>query len=433
MLSVPSTPIETTFKAGSSFFSPPRVLRSPLSPKTPSSGSHSPKSAPPTPGIKITPPVLAKSRRKSSVGSYFVRSRSGKSSAEQTPGSPIPTPLSTHWEDITAEGRSPNHVRDISEPMSPLSGPARRARPRMTRLNEAANLLKPVAKASDELMLEKAKSSDDLIANQSQSGAEQVYNSTYRSADGKEYNKAALTGPNSVNFLPSEMKRVDTPPPMKKKAGGFIGQFFDTRSIPSSLNTESESAEGAAGKRRKPLLPRASLQTLGSKLSLSKLSRAKSSRRLKDEHAIPESPDEDPLRVTNFQQTPYSQRYGDARRAKMSLAQSYLEESLRDDAVDGDESHMAAFEFNVPDHLPNSPLCPLNEKHKSGGKALCPIHRRKKAPVAATYARGRSSRNAEGERRRGEARRVSPRIVFESSQRDGSSSKIWVNELQAWM
>lgn len=35
-----------------------------------------------------------------------------------------------------------------------------------------------------------------------------------------------------------------------------------------------------------------------------------------------------------------------------------------------------AFDLNVPDHLPNSPLCPKNPKHRSGGKGICVYHGR---------------------------------------------------------
>ncbi|WDK11573.1 hypothetical protein CGRA01v4_02852 [Colletotrichum graminicola] len=36
------------------------------------------------------------------------------------------------------------------------------------------------------------------------------------------------------------------------------------------------------------------------------------------------------------------------------------------------------FEFDVPEHLPNSPMCPANPKHTSGGKGLCIYHGRRK-------------------------------------------------------
>ena len=37
------------------------------------------------------------------------------------------------------------------------------------------------------------------------------------------------------------------------------------------------------------------------------------------------------------------------------------------------------FEFDVPEHLPNSPLCPANKQHSGGGKGLCVYHGRSRA------------------------------------------------------
>jgi hypothetical protein len=37
------------------------------------------------------------------------------------------------------------------------------------------------------------------------------------------------------------------------------------------------------------------------------------------------------------------------------------------------------FELNLPEHLPNSPLCPKNPLHKSGGTGVCPFHGRRKS------------------------------------------------------
>jgi hypothetical protein len=35
------------------------------------------------------------------------------------------------------------------------------------------------------------------------------------------------------------------------------------------------------------------------------------------------------------------------------------------------------FELDVPEHLPSSPLCPMNPKHQSGGAGICVYHERK--------------------------------------------------------
>ncbi|XWW93949.1 hypothetical protein V2A60_001888 [Cordyceps javanica] len=45
----------------------------------------------------------------------------------------------------------------------------------------------------------------------------------------------------------------------------------------------------------------------------------------------------------------------------------------------GDTSAVTKFEFDVPEHLPNSPMCPANERHKSGGTGLCVYHGRRRA------------------------------------------------------
>ncbi|ETS82615.1 hypothetical protein PFICI_04491 [Pestalotiopsis fici W106-1] len=36
------------------------------------------------------------------------------------------------------------------------------------------------------------------------------------------------------------------------------------------------------------------------------------------------------------------------------------------------------FEFDMPEHLPTSPMCPANKKHKSGGTGVCVYHGRRK-------------------------------------------------------
>lgn len=36
------------------------------------------------------------------------------------------------------------------------------------------------------------------------------------------------------------------------------------------------------------------------------------------------------------------------------------------------------FTFDVPEHLPSSPLCPANSRHESGGTGLCVYHGRRR-------------------------------------------------------
>ncbi|KAF4970780.1 hypothetical protein FSARC_2250 [Fusarium sarcochroum] len=42
------------------------------------------------------------------------------------------------------------------------------------------------------------------------------------------------------------------------------------------------------------------------------------------------------------------------------------------------------FEFQVPEHLPSSPMCPANKKHVSGGTGVCVYHGRRKGPSGLT-------------------------------------------------
>ncbi|KAI1095793.1 hypothetical protein F5B19DRAFT_267691 [Rostrohypoxylon terebratum] len=38
----------------------------------------------------------------------------------------------------------------------------------------------------------------------------------------------------------------------------------------------------------------------------------------------------------------------------------------------------SSFEFDLPEHLPSSPMCPTNKRHKSGGTGVCVYHGRRK-------------------------------------------------------
>lgn len=90
---------------------------------------------------------------------------------------------------------------------------------------------------------------------------------------------------------------------------------------------------------------------------------------------------EEDLPVTHFEQTPFSTRYYDTQRSEQLLIRSFYDENLEEDHEE-DAEVVLGFELDVPDHFPSSPLCPLSPKHKSGGKAICPLHRKYKKPRA---------------------------------------------------
>lgn len=51
----------------------------------------------------------------------------------------------------------------------------------------------------------------------------------------------------------------------------------------------------------------------------------------------------------------------------------------RRDFLDTNSGSAGRFEFDVPEHLPMSPMCPANKRHKSGGTGVCVYHGRKRA------------------------------------------------------
>lgn len=54
-------------------------------------------------------------------------------------------------------------------------------------------------------------------------------------------------------------------------------------------------------------------------------------------------------------------------------------------AVDTMPASAFAFDFDLPEHLPSSPMCPANKRHRSGGTGVCVYHgRRRRSPEEST-------------------------------------------------
>ncbi|MCJ1314819.1 accessory factor associated with RNA polymerase II [Xylographa vitiligo] len=141
----------------------------------------------------------------------------------------------------------------------------------------------------------------------------------YTGSDNEQYFRVELSSPEAPNFLPSEAQRVGTPPlpgggGRKRPLRGF---FFDFRPPEEQSDAESPSweASSASGKS------------------------SKTSRRQSDESDEGKERGWFRVRVKTFSDRNIS-------------------------------------EFDVPEHLPNSPLCARNPKHSSGGKGICPYHGR---------------------------------------------------------
>ncbi|KAF2774375.1 hypothetical protein EJ03DRAFT_322962 [Teratosphaeria nubilosa] len=124
----------------------------------------------------------------------------------------------------------------------------------------------------------------------------------------------------------------------------------------------------------------------------------------------PETPEKYTTEVTDFWQTPYSTRYNDAKKTEMNAIRHMVDEALDDDEM---MDVRLGFELNVPDHLPNSPLCPLDPRHKSGGKALCPLHGRKRKPFKIASLPTMDARAAASQPLLGTASKIAPQIVYE--------------------
>ena len=142
---------------------------------------------------------------------------------------------------------------------------------------------------------------------------------TYVGSDQREYFTVELTEPGAPAFLPSEARRINTPPLKSAGSGNskIRGFFFD-------YNPPSE-----------------------------------------DDTSEKRYPHNSTLEVH-----PHIQRGKDRR---LSATEWYRSKLV---AVEAEELWRDQLVSQVPDHLPNSHLCPRHPKHKNGGTGVCPMHGR---------------------------------------------------------
>lgn len=142
----------------------------------------------------------------------------------------------------------------------------------------------------------------------------------YTGSDSNKYLSVDITQPDGTAFLPSEARRINTPPlpcdnPGKASSRGF---FFD-------YNAPT----------------------------------------IESQQAVPNSF----RRVSTADDTGERVRPSDSEWYRVKL-----------DTIDNVEApSREAVASTIPEHLPNSPLCPRNPKHKSGGTGTCPYHGRIKS------------------------------------------------------
>ncbi|KAL9027030.1 MAG: hypothetical protein Q9196_004383 [Gyalolechia fulgens] len=152
----------------------------------------------------------------------------------------------------------------------------------------------------------------------------------YMGSDSQQYFRVELTEPNAPTYLPSEARRIGTPP-LPGNGAKLRGFFFDYNAPRSA----EEQAEGARTNHT-PLPPRK-----------------------RDEMLKPSKPT-----------TPRSPG------ARLQRSDDDVEWFRVEAAMKRTEDERDKFELNVPEHLPSSPLCPRHPKHRSGGKSVCVYHGR---------------------------------------------------------
>ncbi|KAM3508073.1 hypothetical protein MY10362_001419 [Beauveria mimosiformis] len=98
----------------------------------------------------------------------------------------------------------------------------------------------------------------------------------------------------------------------------------------------------------------------------------------------PLTPPESDTTGSQTYHTPMTSKYASPKynAHRMSVAvpsREWWEGKLQKPTRHKDTNCATNFEFDVPEHLPNSPMCPANVRHKSGGSGLCVYHGRRRA------------------------------------------------------
>ncbi|GAB7340036.1 hypothetical protein MBLNU457_6537t2 [Dothideomycetes sp. NU457] len=160
-----------------------------------------------------------------------------------------------------------------------------------------------------------------------------------------------MTTPGSPSFLPSEMRRINTPPlqpavTVRKQRSIYRGLHLDRHQL-AHLNASDELGLTPSTPVIKPLMPNP------------------------------------PIPYYTYQPS----RNPERRRQRLSdqeMDQQGIDQIMNEPEADQGATRSRVFSLDIPAHLPNSPLCPLHPKHAGGPKPLCPMHgraRKGKAPV----------------------------------------------------
>lgn len=167
---------------------------------------------------------------------------------------------------------------------------------------------------------------------------------TYTGSDQQQYFRVELTEPGAPTFLPSEARRINTPPSGKHKGPGFFIDYTAPVDAP-------------------PFERRPTTDKYGGSASL-----------FSDDNDDSDKENNDDNNDSSSLHAPKKHNHKKSRR--VSVTEWYR---VKLDAIDAEtprEQTRTAFVEEVPDHLPNSPLCPRNPRHKSGGRGVCAMHGR---------------------------------------------------------
>ena len=383
--------------------------------------------------------VSSGSSEASSPG-YFARPRLKQQSSEASSSLLSPTDVGDHG----ARRPQLGHSKSSSEHLSPLTLPKPKSR-----LRHSATL-EDIQDADVSTVVPKLYNAE--LDAELRFASEKLN----KAVNTQEHEGASVKEQKSLSWLPSEMTRVSTPPeephlPSTTKSG----KRSPDRSTFGKLNGKMRTAikQLATGrltgpsvfkktgvgppthvpvKRSRSITPKLSVSTLLHKASLPQINKLK--KKPSETTLIPSQPDQlssrpsFDLTVTDFEQTPFVQRYGNTLRAEHNRIRNLVDATLDDDHND-EELVQLGFEFDVPDHLPNSPLCPLSSQHRSGGKGICPLHgRRKLAPSSPSTSSASNGHQLQQQR---SPTKLEPRIVYEGrvdngveSWRDGNGAAI---------
>ncbi|KAI7372120.1 hypothetical protein KC354_g23 [Hortaea werneckii] len=372
-----------------------------------------------------------------STPGYFARPRFKQQSSGASSSLLSPTDVA----DRGARRPQLGHSRSSSEHLSPLTLPKPKSR-----LRHSATL-EDISDADASTIVSK---SDNAELDAKLRFASEQLN---KAVNAQEQAEASVKERKSLSWLPSEMTRLQTPPEdphlssatesgekssdkgtsgkLNGKMRTVIKQLVTGRLQGPSVikRTGLDAPTHVPAKRSRSITPKLSVTTLLHKASLPQINKLK--RKPSQSPLTPPQPDQlssrpsFDLTVTDFEQTPFVQRYGNTLRAEHNRIRNFVDATLDDDRDDGELAQLG-FELDVPDHLPNSPLCPLSSRHRSGGKGICPLHgRRKSAPSSPSPSNGHQLQQQRT------PTKLEPRIVYEGlvdnrveSWRDGNGTAI---------